>query len=36
VIQSQSSNDAIKGGEELWLVAGTEEEKWYYQLKLER
>ena len=36
VIQSQSSNDAIEGSEELWLVAGTEEEKWYYQLKLER
>lgn len=37
VIQGQfSSIGSIQDDEEVWLVTGTEEEKWYYLLKLER
>lgn len=38
VVQGQFSSieDYIQDEEEVWLVVGTEEEKWYYLLKLER
>jgi len=38
VIQGQftSIESSIQYEEEVWLVVGTEEEKWYYLLKLER
>jgi len=40
VIQGQFTaieiESSFQDGEEIWLVVGTEEEKWYYLLKLER